>query len=70
MPKKTESGPIPEQSVKLAGDVVQMARTVVAARGGAMSTLISDICRPLLQKTIKEMQDRGEFLPKPPSGER
>jgi hypothetical protein len=64
MPRK--SGKIVDQSVRLDADVVQMARAIVAIKGGSMAGLISDLARPLLQETVRKMQAKGEFLPPAP----
>ncbi len=64
VPKKSDK-PNTEQSVKIHGDVVQMARTVVSVRGGSMSDLISNLARPKLLETLEEIQKRGELFPKP-----
>lgn len=62
--KKKDNPPVADQSAKIAGDVLRMARIVVAA-GGAKSVtlLLSDICRPALIKQLKELQERGLLAP-------
>lgn len=52
-------------SFRVAADVVQMAKTIVAVRGGTISDLISDICRPVLAKKIEQLIKENAFLPKP-----
>ncbi len=58
--------PNPGQSARVALDVLKMARAIVAIRGGSVTDLISDTCRPAFAKIIREMQQAGEFLPDPP----
>lgn len=53
------------QSAKIPLDVLKMARAVVGIRGGSVSQLIGEICRPALVRMIQDMQKSGEFLPKP-----
>lgn len=64
MPKHSDGAP-PKQSVKIDADVVQMARTIVANRGGGMDKLVSDTCRPIFRKLIERMIEAGEMLPEP-----
>jgi hypothetical protein len=46
-------------------DVLKMARAIVGIRGGSVTQLISETCRPEFIRIIQEMQKSGEFLPKP-----
>ena len=65
MPKKND-GEITDQSVRIAGDVVKMARMIDAVRGGGISKIISDTCRPVFAKLLKQMAADGEFEPPKP----
>lgn len=63
--KKPEADAPPGQSAKIHTDVLKMARAIVAIRGGSVTELISDTCRPVFVKLVQEMQRAGEFVPKP-----
>lgn len=55
----------PGQSAKVHLDVLKMARAIVSIRGGSVTDLISNTCRPAFTKIITEMVKAGEFVPKP-----
>jgi hypothetical protein len=66
MPQKEGKGPKEEkdQSVRLAGDVVRMARIIAAVSDDeSMSDVISVAARPVLLRRLKEIQEKGFGLP-------
>jgi hypothetical protein len=65
--KQTESNPpTSDQSVRLAGDVVRMARLIASVTEESMSKIISDRVRPLLRAEVERLIREGAFLPDPP----
>jgi hypothetical protein len=66
MPKKKNTEPEAPagQAAKVHLDVLKMARAIVGIRGGSVTQLVSDTCRPAFVRIIQEMQRSGEFLPK------
>ena len=62
---KKSDKPNTDQSVRIAGDVVQMARTLVAMQGGTMSDCISDLVRPLIRRKLEEAIEQGKAFPPP-----
>jgi hypothetical protein len=60
---------VPDQSAKIHGDVLQMARTVVSVEGGSVTKLLSEICRPVLEKRVKQLIDSGALIPARPRDE-
>lgn len=63
--KPDDSHPAPQgQAAKIHLDVLKMARAIVGIRGGSVTELISNTCRPEFTKIIQEMQRKGEFIPK------
>lgn len=63
--KKADTEPHQGQAAKVHTDVLKMARAIVGIRGGSVTDLISNTCRPEFVKIIQQMQKAGEFLPKP-----
>ncbi len=62
--KKKDVPPVADQSAKIAGDVLRMARIIVAAGGArSVTVLLSDLCRPALVKMLKDLQSRGQLVP-------
>jgi hypothetical protein len=50
----TEKSEPPSMSVRLPLDIIRTARVVTSFRGGAMSDLLADILRPILEKMKQE----------------
>ncbi len=66
MPAQVATMPKPQdQSVRIAADVLQMARTIVSVSDVTISELIAETCRPIFRKRIEQLQREGRFLPKP-----
>jgi hypothetical protein len=54
-----------DQSVRIHGDVVQMARTIVSFEGGSLSDLVSATCREIFRKKIEAAIAANKILPAP-----
>jgi hypothetical protein len=53
------------QSIKLATDVVELARVIAALRGVSMTDMLSDYLRPtLVQWEREEIKKRSDMMPK------
>ncbi len=60
-----DAEPVPDQSAKIAGDVLRMARLAVAAgASNSVTRLLSDICRPALVKLLHELDKAGKLAPR------
>ncbi len=63
---KRSDEPGKDQSVRIAGDVVQMARTISSITGGSMADVISKAARPVLRGIVADLIKSGKHLPPEP----